>query len=151
LSFELLAESFGLMTFDFLHNVDGVIFHCEFHNLSEKFKEWIEKNAKCNKCNLHLLRNINCCEENNRIFVWVENHHYEEFCEVHSREIKLARSRNSSKERRSREKSAEGRHLKEDIEAIYVLQNGKCFYCKCDLQGNYQKDHIHPLSTGGTH
>ena len=138
------------MTLDFLHRADGVTFYCEFCSLSERFKEWIEKNAICRKCNLPLLGNVNCCKDNNQIFVWVKRHHCEEFCEVHSREIKLARSRNSSKERRIREKSAKGRYLKEDIEAIYILQNGKCFYCKCNLQGKFQKDHITPLSTGGT-
>jgi 5-methylcytosine-specific restriction endonuclease McrA/DNA-directed RNA polymerase subunit RPC12/RpoP len=51
---------------------------------------------------------------------------------------------------RARKKSAEGRYTAEDIQAIHVMQKGKCAYCKRRLGGSYQVDHIKPLARGGS-
>lgn len=56
----------------------------------------------------------------------------------------------SKNRRRALERNAEGCHSPEDIRRIYSLQNGKCAYCKRELDYIYQLDHIVPLSKGGS-
>lgn len=33
---------------------------------------------------------------------------------------------------------------------MYIEQDGKCAYCKCELNGKFHIDHIQPLARGGT-
>lgn len=51
--------------------------------------------------------------------------------------------------RRAKLRSAEGTHTNSDVEALYLLQQGKCVVCKTDLKNKYDVDHITPLSKGG--
>jgi 5-methylcytosine-specific restriction endonuclease McrA len=46
--------------------------------------------------------------------------------------------------------AAEGSHTREQIQALYASQNGKCVYCRVSLKNGYHADHIKPLSKGGS-
>jgi 5-methylcytosine-specific restriction endonuclease McrA len=46
--------------------------------------------------------------------------------------------------------AAEGSHTREQIQALYASQDGKCVYCRVSLKGGYHADHIKPLSKGGS-
>lgn len=43
-----------------------------------------------------------------------------------------------------------GYFTEEQIHQLYLEQEGKCFYCNCDLNGVFQRDHYIPVSKGGT-
>jgi hypothetical protein len=40
---------------------------------------------------------------------------------------------------------------KDNIDAIYQYQNGKCFYCLCEIDLSYHMDHFMPIALGGAH
>ncbi len=47
-----------------------------------------------------------------------------------------------------------GYHTREDVEAIWALQEVRCYFCECRLEtdpefGTYHKDHLRPKSLGG--
>ena len=46
--------------------------------------------------------------------------------------------------------AAEGSHTREQIQALYASQGGKCAYCGVSLKKGYHADHIQPLSKGGS-
>ena len=49
-------------------------------------------------------------------------------------------------------KSSGGSKVKqEDIDRLYLKQNGKCVVCKISLKKGYHIDHIEPISRGGKH
>ena len=52
--------------------------------------------------------------------------------------------------RRVLEAKAEGYFTAKDIQNLYNDQHGKCYYCKKDLNNNYDIDHKIPLVRGGT-
>ena len=52
--------------------------------------------------------------------------------------------------RRARKKGAEGRFYAADIALIRVLQKDKCAFCSSRLKGFGHRDHIVPLSFGGS-
>lgn len=53
--------------------------------------------------------------------------------------------------RRSRLSAAPGQITHQDVTEQYFMQNGRCFYCcKSIARGNFHRDHIIPLSKGGT-
>ena len=51
---------------------------------------------------------------------------------------------------RARLLEAEGFHTAHDIMKKYRLQQGRCFYCGCDLDYKFEVDHFYPLSKGGS-
>ncbi len=51
---------------------------------------------------------------------------------------------------RARYAQASGSHTADDIRAQYEKQEGRCFYCRMELNGRYQVDHMVPLSRGGS-
>ena len=52
--------------------------------------------------------------------------------------------------RRAKNKGADGKHSVKEINNIKNLQKGKCAYCATKLSSKYHVDHIHPLSKGGS-
>lgn len=52
--------------------------------------------------------------------------------------------------RRARLAGVQGSHTVEDIRELRRKQNDCCNYCKVDLRGRGEADHITPLSRGGT-
>lgn len=48
------------------------------------------------------------------------------------------------------QKAAEGEYSQVDIEKIRLTLKDKCFYCSQPLNGGGEKDHMTPLSKGGT-
>lgn len=59
------------------------------------------------------------------------------------------RAANEAK-RRARKMEAEGAFSKKQIENLYQLQKCKCANCKTKLNGKYHRDHIVPISKGGS-
>ena len=51
--------------------------------------------------------------------------------------------------RRSRERGAEGTHTAADVAAQYLRQHGRCYWCKGKLD-EYHTDHVIPLILGGS-
>lgn len=47
-------------------------------------------------------------------------------------------------------RGAEGKHTAVEVVALLKRQKGKCAYCKRSIVANYHKDHIQPLSKGGS-
>lgn len=45
---------------------------------------------------------------------------------------------------------AEGYYTDADVARIYDEQRGLCYYCRCELNGDFQIDHMTPLSRGGS-
>jgi len=57
----------------------------------------------------------------------------------------------SHRNRRAREKDAQGRYTSEQIKDQYKRQKGKCYYCSHKVKlGEYHIEHIIPLARGGT-
>jgi hypothetical protein len=52
--------------------------------------------------------------------------------------------------RSARRHGAEGSHTSEDVQRLYDVQGGRCFYCGKELNGRYDLDRKIPLSRGGT-
>jgi 5-methylcytosine-specific restriction endonuclease McrA len=46
--------------------------------------------------------------------------------------------------------AADGSHTREQIQALFKTQKGKCAYCRVSLKNGYHADHIQPLSKGGS-
>ncbi len=70
------------------------------------------------------------------------------------RKINPEKARALNANRRSRDRSAEGRHKGDDIIAIFSLQQGLCANCQTKLfksgKQKYHVDHIMPLALGGS-
>jgi len=62
----------------------------------------------------------------------------------------LEKVRVISRQRRARVLRAEGTHTADDVQAQYVRQRGKCYYCGVKVGDIYHVDHVVPLSRGGT-
>lgn len=59
-------------------------------------------------------------------------------------------ARTRSRNYRAKLNAAEGSHTRQEIEALYQRQEGKCVYCSKPLKTKYHADHIVPLSRGGS-
>jgi len=51
---------------------------------------------------------------------------------------------------RARKNGAAGSYTSEDIRIIYKSQQGKCWWCSCEVGNEYHIDHRIPLSRGGS-
>lgn len=60
------------------------------------------------------------------------------------------KTRSYSANRRAMKARAEGIVTPEDIERIYRMQKGRCAYCRKKLGKIYERDHVIPLSKGGS-
>lgn len=58
-------------------------------------------------------------------------------------------TRIASTKRRSLIRSSEGSHTVAEVQQMYEDQGGLCAYCETVLLGNYEVDHMIPLSKGG--
>jgi 5-methylcytosine-specific restriction endonuclease McrA len=52
--------------------------------------------------------------------------------------------------RRKLVRQAEGKFTAQDIDALYITQDGRCAYCKIPLGDSYEVDHCIPLTRGGS-
>lgn len=50
----------------------------------------------------------------------------------------------------ARRRGAEGRHTKEEVKQLLARQKFRCAVCKKSIEGGYHKDHIVPVSRGGS-
>lgn len=95
--------------------------------------------------------------ENNREKIKQYNQAYGTRKREHERE-RLRRFRKNNPEkikqykhnRRALKLNAPGTHTAEDIQLIYDRQGGRCWWCQCELNGEYHVDHRIPLSRGGS-
>ena len=55
-----------------------------------------------------------------------------------------------SQRRRARINQSTEHFTAQDLEIQYRSQRGKCWHCLCELNGNYEPDHLTPLAKGGT-
>lgn len=53
-------------------------------------------------------------------------------------------------QRRSKKNQAGGKFTAAEISSLYLKQLGKCAYCRCSLNHKFHRDHIYPLSRGGS-
>lgn len=60
------------------------------------------------------------------------------------------KKRASENKRRARKTGDNGTHTGQQIQGLYIQQNGKCFHCEIDLSSNFHEDHWIPLSRGGS-
>jgi len=139
------------MVDDYMRDSTGTVLFCNFQTLSCRWKKWIEAYGMCNVCKRKLEKDTFCCQESSEYQIWIDNSDYEEFQKLFFDEKRRERSRRSSETRRYREKIAEGVFKKEDVESIYRIQGGKCYYCKDNLRDAFDIEHIIPLSKNGTH
>jgi 5-methylcytosine-specific restriction endonuclease McrA len=51
---------------------------------------------------------------------------------------------------RAMRRAADGKHTADDIRHIRKLQKDRCAYCRCQLNGGGDVDHIIPLALGGS-
>lgn len=56
----------------------------------------------------------------------------------------------ATQRRRALKRAAAGCHTPADIRDQYIRQRGRCYYCGCTLNDNYQIDHVVPLTRGGS-
>lgn len=56
----------------------------------------------------------------------------------------------ASSRRRARKLSVGGKFSVSEIEALHERQRGLCAYCRAPLKNNFHRDHITPLSRGGS-
>lgn len=73
------------------------------------------------------------------------SHYNTVYAKTHMSE-KLARDH----KRRAAARNAPGYFIAEDINRIYLQQRGRCAYCPIRLRWKFHRDHIVPLSRGGT-
>ena len=67
----------------------------------------------------------------------------------HPEEARAARSAASAR-RRSRINASTVHFSREDVQALYKTQKGKCAFCRKRLRRKYHADHIDPLARGGS-
>lgn len=101
-----------------------------------RVKAWRGSNPEKYRASLKSWRERN--PEKNRL-------HQKRYRDSHRAQQSAARHR-----RRARLKSAEGIWAAADIEKLYTLQKGRCWWCKKKLGKKYHIDHRIPLSKGGT-
>jgi 5-methylcytosine-specific restriction endonuclease McrA len=53
--------------------------------------------------------------------------------------------------KRARRRHAPGHFRPDDLDHLYVAQQGRCRYCGTDLGDTYEVDHKLPISRGGSH
>lgn len=56
----------------------------------------------------------------------------------------------SKHKHRAKEVGSEGVFTEQEVNELYVKQNGRCFHCATELNGIYHRDHWIPLSKGGS-
>lgn len=60
----------------------------------------------------------------------------------------------ASREHRARLVASAGRHAKHEVERLFELQEGRCYYCFCQIdlrdRKSYHKDHFEPIAYGGS-
>jgi 5-methylcytosine-specific restriction endonuclease McrA len=122
--------------------------------LAQRRKEKYENNKE------EILKKFREYRKNNPKFLLKErarkksNYHNNKF--LYSLQNKIWRQNNPEScrayhvNRRARIRNADGRYNKNDIETLYLKQNGICAYCDEKLKDTFHIDHIIPLSRGGS-
>jgi len=114
----------------------------------------------CLNCGDHFINNGSLCDCNDNIPYYRNYHclisdkHFPDIDDV-LRDIKnIIRAKRRALTRKSLELEAEGHHNKNNLEVLYNLQAGLCYYCMSPIyksgQDKYTIDHIVPLTDGGT-
>jgi 5-methylcytosine-specific restriction endonuclease McrA len=64
------------------------------------------------------------------------------------REKNIEKERAKTRNYRAKKKAG-GSHTGQEIENLYLAQNGRCFYCHKKVGNNFEVDHIIPISKNG--
>jgi 5-methylcytosine-specific restriction endonuclease McrA len=115
--------------------------------ISERHRQWREANPeyarKWREANPEKVRERNrkYREENRQRYI----EHARAWREANPEKVRAAKVR-----RRARKRNATGSFTAEDIKAIYKSQEGRCWWCQCEVGDTYHIDHIIPLARGGS-
>lgn len=55
----------------------------------------------------------------------------------------------ATRNRRAKLRASEGRHSEEDVMRLLRASNGRCYWCKGDLDDGFEIDHVWPVALGG--
>ena len=91
------------------------------------------------------INNPNKCKEHARNSRKKHPETHKKWVEQNKEKVKAYKASN-----RAKRKGAQGKFTGEQIDKLYVLQKGKCACCKIDLSKKFHRDHIYPLSLGGS-
>jgi HNH endonuclease len=62
--------------------------------------------------------------------------------------------RRASREHRARLVASAGLHAKHEVDRLFDLQEGRCYYCFCQIdlgdRKSFHKDHFEPIANGGS-
>jgi len=125
--------------------------------ISEDIINFLSENAKCQACNTFFdisYLEKPCCNQSGTYLITHDQYEME-LAPLLQKAKKKLKDRNSYKKRQYREKQTVGHHSEKEIEALYKLQKGECYYCgnklgKLGIKKAFDKDHIKPLAMGGT-
>lgn len=114
----------------------------------------------CLICGKNFIKNggLCSCRENSphyhNYYCLIYYKHFPDIDEVLKDINKKIRTKRRGLIRRTLLQEAEGHHNKADLEVLYKLQAGLCYYCMSPIetsgQNKYTIDHIVPLTDGGT-
>jgi len=131
----------------------GILFYAKmFDDFSSETQDWLLNHAFCFDCNVRLQGKICGCGSLNLIIPYALKN---EFQKSYRRELRKSYDRKNSAIRSGRMKEASGHYLEQDIDAIFSLQKGLCYYCKKQFMGNdgniyFEVEHLQPISRGGS-
>lgn len=127
----------------------------DFSLLAKSSKDWVLENCHCKKCKQKLSQEVPYCKCKEITDIEIRHRCSMEYMDIYSYERKRVNARYAADVYREKKKNAEGAYTGKDIEGIYKLQGGLCYYCLAEIKydGNkktFQADHMKPLSKGGT-
>lgn len=119
----------------------GRIYHKKYKEKNRKriaarMKEWKKKNKIRHRQLNKISRERNIEKARERAKTYIQNN--------------PSIIRVCSQNRRAREKKADGKFTKKDIELLGFLQKWKCNNCKKHIKEKYHVDHIMPIVLGGS-
>ncbi len=143
------------MIYSYIVERDGISVSCYFDALSESTRQWLLKHGACARCKGPLQDREPCCTCGERSHIHVDIALRSELYKIYSSEKKREYQKQSHEKRAIRDNKAEGFYKSSDIDALFNMQSGKCYYCKTELAGKsgkptFEIDHIIPLSKGGS-
>jgi 5-methylcytosine-specific restriction endonuclease McrA len=111
----------------------------DYDSLSVRTQDWLSK-----KCRRE--------QSAQQSFFYAPYELWQELEEVNLREKKNTNGKKSRKLRNQKMCRAGGAYKQSDVDRIFKIQNGRCYYCKAELKAKpaYEVDHIIPLADNGT-
>lgn len=133
---------------------------------SEKNRRGVTRNCKeCHKIITRKWKDAHPEQANAAVKRWHKEHpkitiaHRNAYRERNREELNRKsreKARNNPEPQKARtrtyraKKHAGGRHTAQDVQLQYETQEGKCYWCGCDVFNKYHVDHVIPVSRGGS-